>query len=124
MCTFLLLTFLSTHPSNLLTNEQTYDAYQCEWNWITAIRWEEGTIDNEHLCRKSSKRKWALWYITYIPPSYSLILLSGPGCCIFHKRKAALESDSDESDSDIEEAEKADENPDPNKPKPYQMHHA
>ena len=25
-----------------------------------AIRWEEGTIDNEHLCRKSSKRKWTI----------------------------------------------------------------
>ena len=46
------------------------------------------------------------------------------GCCIFRRRKAALESDSDESDSDIEEAEKADSNPDPSKPKPYQIHHA
>lgn len=46
------------------------------------------------------------------------------GCCIFHRRKAALESDSDESDSDIEEAEKADAKPDPNRPKAYQIHHA
>ena len=44
------------------------------------------------------------------------------GCCIFHKKKDVCESDSDESASDIEEAEKSDANPE--KPRPFQIHHA
>jgi len=44
-----------------------------------AVTWEEGTVDNEHLGKKSSK-----------------------ACCIFHKPRSFGESDSDESDSDWE----------------------
>jgi protein phosphatase 1 regulatory subunit 11 len=64
-----------------------------------AVQWDTDTVDNENLCRKSSKR-----------------------CCIFHSRKNFGESDSDESDSDIEVAEKAP--PKPGRPKDYQRHHA
>ena len=51
--------------------------------------------------------------------NYILLYL---GCCIFHKRRAFGESDSDESDSDIEQAEK--DGPLPGAPKDWQRHHA
>lgn len=44
-----------------------------------AVSWAGGTVDNEHLGRKSSKK-----------------------CCIYHKRRAFGESDSDDSDTDPE----------------------
>lgn len=101
------------------------------------VTWEEGTIDNEHLCKKSSKRKSIIDYLEsiYIVNFlffklflYTIYLCLSPnlssllGCCIFHKLRDVCESDSDESDSDIEEAEKADNNPE--KVKPFQIHHA
>eukprot|EP00596_Hydrurales_sp_CCMP1899_P002890 CAMPEP_0119042452 /NCGR_PEP_ID=MMETSP1177-20130426/15263_1 /TAXON_ID=2985 /ORGANISM="Ochromonas sp, Strain CCMP1899" /LENGTH=91 /DNA_ID=CAMNT_0007009261 /DNA_START=177 /DNA_END=452 /DNA_ORIENTATION=+ len=63
------------------------------------ISWSEGTVDNENMGKKSSKR-----------------------CCIFHRKKAFAESDSDESDSDTEVAKKT--TPKSNLPKAYQRHHA
>ena len=41
------------------------------------VRWAAGTVDNEHLGRKSSKK-----------------------CCVYHKPRAFGESDSDDSDSE------------------------
>ena len=41
------------------------------------VRWEEGTVDNEGMGRKSSKR-----------------------CCIFHKQRAFGESSTDSSDDE------------------------
>eukprot|EP01031_Cornospumella_fuschlensis_P030214 gene30214-36506_t len=63
------------------------------------VRWAEGTINNEHMGKKSSKR-----------------------CCIYHKSKKFAESDSDESDSDVEVAAK--QPPKPNQPPNYQRFHA
>ena len=63
------------------------------------VTWSEGTVDNEHLGRRSSKR-----------------------CCIYHKVKKFAESDSDESDEDVEHAKKQPHLP--GRPKNFQRHHA
>ena len=104
------------------------------------IQWDEATVDNEHLCRKSSKRKLCTFtshssfksnfFSFYDIFSQILSLTSSiyksitTGCCIFHKKKSYDESDSDESASDIEEAEKADAEPKDGKIPAYQRHHA
>eukprot|EP01040_Poterioochromonas_malhamensis_P002702 gene2702-2878_t len=65
-----------------------------------SITWADGTVDNEHMGKKSSKR-----------------------CCIYHKPKAFGESDSEESDSDTEKAKKDTERKE-EKIKNYQRFHA
>eukprot|EP01039_Chlorochromonas_danica_P006670 gene6670-7370_t len=63
------------------------------------LKWAEGTVDNEHMGKKSSKR-----------------------CCIYHKNRQFAESDSDESDSDVEIAAHQPRKPD--QPPNYQRFHA
>ncbi len=57
------------------------------------VAWDETVIDNEHLDRKRSKRK----YIEFI---YKV-------CCIYHKQRAFGES-SDESECDSSSSEEGD----------------
>ena len=80
------------------------------------VTWNEEVINNENAGRKSSKSNKFYIYCIYF------ILFHILGCCIYHKKKAFGESDSDESDSDVEAAEKAE--PKPGVPKPYQRFHA
>lgn len=70
------------------------------------ISWTEDTVDNEHLGRKSSKRKNTL----DLEMKFGLLNFLGlflSGCCIFHKKKNFGESDSDETDSEDENLTKA-----------------
>jgi protein phosphatase 1 regulatory subunit 11 len=83
-----------------------------------SVQWCEETVDNEHMCKKSSKSEFRRT-INY---KILKVLLLNSGCCIYHKPKSFGESDSDESDSDIEEAAKADGKPD--RIRPYQRFHA
>ena len=75
------------------------------------VTWAPNVIDNEHLQRKSSKGECAGLSRTLLPlPTSDLShhICCRPtthakiACCIFHKKRAFGESDSDESDSDWE----------------------
>lgn len=58
----------------------------------SAVRWEEGTVDNENMNKKKSKSVLSIYYLV-IP----LIAYNSLVCCIYHKPKRFDES-SDESD--------------------------
>jgi len=59
------------------SNETSDNVLRLTLQGRQSVRWEEGTVDNEGLGRKSSKR-----------------------CCIFHKQRAFGESSTDTSDND------------------------
>ena len=63
---------------------------------------------------------WSTYFFNLIN-NYSLYYLL-LGCCIFHKTRKFVESDSDESDSDTEIAKQ--EPPKKGRPPAYQRHHA